>query len=134
MKKVYFDKLAFIEVQDKKLLVTLSKGKDTWYTPGGKREAGETDKQALIREIKEELAVDLIPDSIKKYGVFVAQAHGKSEGKFVRMFCYTASFNGSLLPSSEIEKIDYFGYSQKHLTSEVDNLIFEDLKSKGLVE
>lgn len=55
----YIDKLAFIYLQDRKLLVTLSRGKDVWYIPGGKREAGETDEQALTREVKEELDVDL---------------------------------------------------------------------------
>jgi 8-oxo-dGTP diphosphatase len=73
----YIDKLAYIYIEDRKVLVTLSKGKDTWYIPGGKREKGETDHQALVREVKEELSVDLITDSIKKYGVFEAQAHGK---------------------------------------------------------
>jgi len=40
MDKNYIDKLAFILIKDKKTLVTKSKGKDVWYTPGGK-EKGE---------------------------------------------------------------------------------------------
>lgn len=48
MQKSYIDKLAFIDLKNKKLLSTLSKGKDKWYIPGGKREDGETDEQALI--------------------------------------------------------------------------------------
>ena len=31
------DKIAFIYVKDGKILSTLSKGKDTYYIPGGKR-------------------------------------------------------------------------------------------------
>ena len=34
---------------------------------------------------------------------------------------------------SEIEKIDWFDYSKRHLTSPVDHLIFDDLKSKDLL-
>lgn len=122
--KNYIDKLAYIHVVDHKLLVTLSKGKDTWYIPGGKREDGETDFQALIREVKEELSVGL---------VFEAQAHGKSEGTVVRMTCYTAEYLGEFHPDSEIEKVEYFDYAQKAKTSPVDNLIFDDLFKKGLI-
>lgn len=134
MNKTFIDKLAFIEIQDNKILVTLSKGKDTWYIPGGKREENETDTQALIREVKEELSVDMLPESIQKYGVFEAQAHGKPTGTVVRMTCYTGKYIGEPTPSSEIEKLDFFDYSRKSETSPVDNLIFDDLKKKNLIK
>lgn len=133
MQKTFIDKLAYIFLKDKKILVTLSKGKDTWYIPGGKRESGESDQEALIREIKEELTVDLIPATIQKYGVFEAQAHGKPEGTVVRMTCYQADYNGVLQAHSEIEKIAFFDYSQRDLCSAVDHLIFDDLHGKGLL-
>lgn len=94
MNKTYIDKLAFIDIQDKQILSTLSKGKDVWYIPGGKREGNETDKEALIREIKEELSVAIIAETIRYYGTFEAQSHGKSEGTIVRMTCYEAKFLG----------------------------------------
>lgn len=106
----------------------MSKEKDTLYIPDGKRETGESDQQALIREVKEELTVDLIPDTMRKHGVFEAPAHGKPEGTFVRMTCYMAEFTGTLTPSSEIEKLDFFSHDQKSLTFAVDHLIFDDLK------
>jgi 8-oxo-dGTP diphosphatase len=134
MKKQFIDKLAYIYLKNKKLLVTLSKGKDTWYIPGGKRENGESDHQALIREVEEELTVSLITESIKKYGVFEAQAHGKPAGTVVRMTCYTAEFVGKLAPAAEIEKVDFFEFAKKLKTSPVDYLIFDDLKSKGLIK
>ena len=133
MQKTYIDKLAFIEVKDRKVLETQSFGKDKWYIPGGKREEGESDEQALIREIKEELLVDIIPSSIKHYGTFEAQAHGKSEGTVVRMTCYTGEYEGVLSPSAEVEKLDYFDYSKRNEVSPVDQLIFDDLKAKDLI-
>ena len=53
------DKLAWIEIKDKMILSTKTYGKDKYYIPGGKREKGETDEQALYREIKEELSIDI---------------------------------------------------------------------------
>ena len=75
MQKAYIDKLAFIEIKNRKVLETCSFGKDKWYIPGGKREESETDKQVLIREIKEELMVDIKTDTIKHYGTFEAQGN-----------------------------------------------------------
>lgn len=134
MQHTYIDKLAYIHIKNKRVLVTLSKGKDAWYIPGGKREENETDFQALIREVKEELTVDLLPETISFYGNFEAQAHGKPAGTLVRMTCYMSDYHGELQPAAEIEKMEYFSYSQKHLTSHVDFLIFDDLKEKGLIE
>ena len=133
MPSSYIDKLAFIELQNNKVLGTLSRGKDTWYIPGGKREGNESDQEALMREVQEELSVDLKPETITYYGTFEAQAHGKPEGTFVRMTCYTARYNGTLKPNSEIEKMEWFDYSKKELMSPVDHLILDDLKKKGLI-
>jgi len=131
--KKFIDKLAFIHIQDKKILMSLSKGKSTWYIPGGKRENGESDIDALSREIKEELSVKLTPESIKKFGVFEAQAHGHPEGTIVRMTCYTAEFTSELKAASEIEKFEFFPYSRKSESSFVDHLIFDDLLNKDLL-
>ena len=94
------DKIAFIYVKDGKILSTLSKGKDTYYIPGGKREENETDEETLIRECKEELTIEINKNTIKYYGTFQAQAHGKAEGIIVKMTCYMADFNGNLQANS----------------------------------
>ncbi|MGS0730286.1 NUDIX hydrolase, partial [Shewanella sp. 0m-11] len=71
--------------------------------PGGKREAGESDEQALVREIKEELSVELKPSTIEYMNTFTAQADGKAEGVSVKLTCYFADFSGELQPDAEIE-------------------------------
>jgi len=134
MEKTYIDKLAFIEIRNRKVLETCSYGRDTWYIPGGKRNGDESDQETLIREIKEELKVDLILETIQHYGTFEAQAHGKPEGTVVRMTCHTAKYKGELTPSAEVEEMDWFDYSQKGDTSPVDQLIFDDLKLKNLID
>ena len=128
------DKIALIYIKDGKILSTLSKGKDTYYIPGGKREGLENDEEALIRECKEELSIDIIKDTIKYYGTFEAQAHGKAEGILVRMTCYMASFEGEIKPSSEIQEIRWLDYSNLEIISPVDKLIFKDLYDKQLIK
>ena len=58
------DKIALIKIVNGRILVAKSIGKDKFYIPGGKRESGETDEQTLIREIKEEMNVDVQEDTI----------------------------------------------------------------------
>ena len=128
------DKVAFLYLKDGKILSTRSKGKDKYYIPGGKREAGETDIETLVREVKEELSVDIIESSAKFYGVFEAQAHGKAEGVIVKMTCYTAEFAGELKADSEIAEIVWLTTGDIESVSPVDKLIFADLHEKGLLD
>ena len=128
------DKVAFLYLQDGKILSTRSKGKDKYYIPGGKREAGESDIETLVREVKEELSVDIIESSAKLYGVFEAQVHGKAEGVIVKMTCYTAEFIGELKADSEIAEIVWLTTADIEAVSPVDKLIFADLKQKGLLK
>lgn len=128
------DKIAFLYLKDGKILSTLSKGKDTYYIPGGKREGNETDEETLIRECKEELTIDILKNTINYYGTFEAQAHGYAEGVIVKMTCYQADFSGELIPSSEVEKIKWLDYSHLDVKiSPVDQLIFKDLYDKHLI-
>jgi len=127
------DKIAWIEIKDKKILVARSKGKETFYIPGGKREAGESDQQTLIREIEEELSVSLKPESVKYYGTFSAQAHGHSDGIMVQMTCYEGKYDGEMKAASEIDEISWLPFDFMNQTSHVDKIIFKDLRTKGLL-
>lgn len=128
------DKIAWIYIKDKKVLCTRSKGKDKFYSPGGKREQGETDEETLIREVKEEVSVDIKKDTIKYYGTFEAQADGKADDVIVKMTCYLAEYEGTLKPDSEIEKIDFLNTKDMDKLSLAGELIFNDLKEKGYID
>jgi len=127
------DKLAWIEIKDQRILTTRSTGKDKYYIPGGKREAGETDVQALTREIQEELSVTLTPETISFLGVFEAQAHGHPEGTVVKMTCYTAGYTGTLAPAAEIEEMRWLTNADRDKISFVDILIFNHLEQHNLL-
>ncbi|WP_413701967.1 NUDIX hydrolase [Psychromonas sp. KJ10-10] len=132
--KKEIDKLAWLYFKDGKLLNARSKNKELFYLPGGKREAGESDEQALIREIKEEVSVDLIASSIKFAGVFKAPADGKTDKTIVRLTCYFADFSGELSPDAEIEEIDFINYENKSRCSLGSIKVIEWLKNKNLIQ
>ncbi|PYF77067.1 NUDIX hydrolase [Pedobacter nutrimenti] len=128
------DKLAWIEIKDKSILSTKSLGKEKYYIPGGKREQGENDEQALCREIIEELSVELEAKTIKYIGTFEAQADSHPDGVNVKMTCYMANYKGELKACSEIEHFEWLKYSDKDKISEVDKLIFDFLKEQDLID
>jgi 8-oxo-dGTP diphosphatase len=125
------DTIAWIHLEDGKILSTRSRGKDVYYIPGGKREPGETDVDTLTREIDEELAVAIIPATARHLGTFKAQAHGHADGIVVQMICYTADHHGTPAPSSEIEEIIWLSYRDRDRVAPVDQIIFDHLHQTG---
>ena len=45
------DTVAWVRLEDGRILCARPRGKDIFYIPGGKREDGESDLQTLLREI-----------------------------------------------------------------------------------
>tara|TARA_R110000796_G_scaffold67449_5_gene154782 strand:- start:31817 stop:32632 length:816 start_codon:yes stop_codon:yes gene_type:complete len=127
------DKVAWIRIENFQILSTRSKGRNKYYIPGGKREEGESDHTTLLREIKEELQVDVLLDSLEFIGVFEAQADNHKPGILVRMTCYSGNYLGKLVPDSEIEELVWLNYEDKNIVSEVDQLIFDYLHHEGLL-
>lgn len=123
------DKLALIHIRERKVLAARSHGRDRWYLPGGKREAGESDEQALVREIQEELGVTLDPDELLFAGVFRAQADNKPEGVLVKMTCYESEAVADPQASAEIAELGWIGCAQRTQCSAVVGLILDHLKT-----
>lgn len=131
-----FEVVAWIHIENKRLLQTKKINQAGFYMPGGKIERSESAQDALIREINEELSVNIIKDTIKRYGEFAAQAYLKPEGTKVKLTCFMADFSGVIKPSSEIEAIEYFTSEEYFNLPEkvpAGYLIFSDLKEKGLI-
>jgi 8-oxo-dGTP pyrophosphatase MutT (NUDIX family) len=128
--------VAWVRVDGGRILCARPRGKDIFYIPGGKREGTETDLQALLREITEELAVTLRPDTVRHVGTYEAGQADEEPGvglggAVVRMSCYSGDYAGTLAASSEIEELAWFSYADRPRVPPVDQLLFDDLKAGG---
>ncbi|GAB2837076.1 NUDIX domain-containing protein [Actinocorallia aurea] len=130
---VVVDKIAWIHLEDGRVLSTRSRGKDVYYLPGGKREPGESDLDTLVREIEEELSISVLPVTASLLGVFEAQAHGHAPGTVVRMTCYTAEHRGTPAAGNEVEELLWLSYEDRPRVSPVDQLIFDHLHHADLL-
>ena len=128
------DKIAFIKMNNHQILTTLSHGKSAYYLPGGKRDKGESDHEALVREAMEELTININSDTIQYIGTYRAQADGKPNGTLVKMTCYTAEYQGNIKADNEIAEAIWMNYSDREKVSHVDKIIFDDLNNKGLLK
>jgi 8-oxo-dGTP diphosphatase len=133
MKKMFIA-VAYVIVQDGKILLTRSKGKRAFYLPGGKPEAGESDPQTLVREVREELSLTLDPRTITHIGTFEAQAYGEPEGVFVQLRCYSGTHTGTPTPHAEIEEMRYFSFEQylaEPETAPAVRMLFEPIEKNS---
>lgn len=128
------DKVALILIQNRKILMARSIGKDLFYFPGGKRKGDETDTETLVREIKEELGVTINAGALDYLETFSAQADNKPEGVLVVSKCYKTDYGGDLLPQNEIEEIRWFTTKDISKITPIGLLIFDYLKVRDLID
>lgn len=82
--------------------------KDGWEFPGGKMEPGETPQQALARELKEELAVDV------NVGDFLCTVDYDYPTFHLTMHCFYCSLVGGELALLEHEAAKWLNMSELH--------------------
>ncbi|MFI9307421.1 NUDIX domain-containing protein [Streptomyces triculaminicus] len=121
------EKVAWIRLDNGRVLAARSRGKDAYYLPGGKPEPGESAHQALIREIREELGVDLLPETITPAFTVQAPAHGASAGTQVRMTCYTADYRGTPAPRAEIAEVAWLSPADRARTSRATQAVLDQV-------
>jgi uncharacterized protein (TIGR00730 family) len=125
------DALAWVRIQDRRLLAVRTAGKFAFYLPGGKREAGESDLDALLREVKEELTVSLLPDTLVRVGTYRAPAHDYPPGTSVDLVCYSADFEGEIKAAAEIEEVAWLGREDLERCAPAVRLVIEELHRRG---
>jgi len=108
-----------IVIKNQQLLLAFSKHKKAWYLPGGKIDPGECAIAAIIREIKEELCVQLNETDVTPLFHITAPAFGEKEGILMEQDCFLASADLPYRASSEIENIRYFSLADYKTQSPV---------------
>lgn len=127
-------KVALAVFKGKKMLqVRSAKYQDVFFTLGGKPEAGESEIEALKREIKEEVGCDIEESSLNFLTEFEDVAHGKEEVVNIRM--YEGNLIGEPKPSSEIAEIGWFDSNsdKRSLSVIAQRTIFPWLKKHGYI-
>lgn len=125
--KTKFEVVAGIIIQNAKVLMCRSHGKELYYLPGGKLEPGETEIDAIIRECKEEINIDLIPESIEKFCRFEADAYGFPEPRTVVMNCYNFEYRGDIKASAEIDDTFWAGPKDKDKLAPAARVLLDKL-------
>lgn len=98
-------KAAGLIIKDRKVLAERSFGKPVFIQPGGKLEAGETAKQALVRELKEELLIDVSEDDLEPFGNFSAEA-ANHPGQQVHMDVFMVKkWRGEIAYGNKVEEL-----------------------------
>ena len=130
-------KSAGVIIRDRRLLVERSRGKDFFVSPGGKVEEGETAKQTLTRELKEEFNIGVKEEDLTEFGSFEADAVGKDNVKIKMDVFIVKLWDGEPTPSSEVEEIRWIKSSNSEglkLGSIFEHDVIPKLKEADLID
>lgn len=127
------DALAWIHVSGGHLLCVRSEGRDLLYVPGGKRESGESDEDAVAREALEEVSVRLRPGTFRLVTMVDEVAHAQAPGTRVRMTCYAAEHDGAIAADHEIAELAWIGHADRDRCAPAVRRLIEFLHAEGSV-
>ena len=98
-------KASGIILKNRRVLVERSAGKAFFIHPGGKIEAGETAKQALVRELKEEFQIDVLEADLEPFAHSSAPAANSPEVYVHMQIFMVKKWRGEIQPASEVEEM-----------------------------
>ena len=137
MRDYQIHKSAGVLIDNKKLLVEKSFNKKSYLAPGGKIDQDETPKEALVRELMEEIQIKVEEKDLKEFGIFIRNASGQKH-KLVKMEVYLVQkWEGNPTPSNEVEDIRWINSqipSDIKVGSIFEQEIIPRLKKQNLID
>jgi 8-oxo-dGTP diphosphatase len=91
-----------------RLLLVRKRGTERFMQAGGKPEAGEAAREALVRELWEELGLTIHPDALEQLGPFVTEAANEPDHRLeaeVFRLALPGAVADELEPHAEIEEL-----------------------------
>lgn len=130
-------KAAGVIIKERKLLVYKGTNKDTFVSPGGKLNPGETVKEALVRELSEEIDIKVNQQDLVEFGSYTAEA-ATNPGHQVTIEIFTVkSWEGeikALEPGSEILWINSKIPTEIKVGSIFELKVIPKLKNQNLID
>lgn len=124
--------VGLLYIKDKKILMVREVDKDFFVLPGGRLEPGESEDQALRREVSEELGIH-----IKNYKYFNKfELPGRAEGELINFAVYTIDSLGDLTVQGDIAEMAWVdsSYESKGIKiGAITQVLIPKLKEQNLI-
>lgn len=127
-----------VVIKKNRILLAYSNNKQAWYLPGGKIDQGETPIEGLIREIKEELSINLMAEELHYLFHVSAPAYGEPADIIMEQECFLYNhLTEEIHVDNEIGAVRYFSY-EEYLNEPIQVfgvlIVFDKLNENRLIE
>jgi 8-oxo-dGTP diphosphatase len=121
-------------IRRRRMLMVTARNRDVLYLPGGKVDPGESPADAVARETREEVAVELVAGSVRELFTVVTQAHGEPDGRQVRMVVFSADSDGEPQPSAEVSEVHWVTTADLYRCPPAGSEVLQRLAGMGLID
>lgn len=122
-------------IQDGKILLVkrgVEPNKDLWSLPGGSIEPGETIDEALVREVREETHLNVIPGDLAAVHEVIKKDGSELKFHYVIINKYAQPLSGELRPGSDAADARWVPLDEVASYQTTAGLV-DRLKSMGLI-
>ncbi|MBS0848080.1 NUDIX domain-containing protein [Citrobacter sp. JGM124] len=114
LKKIHVSAAVITDAEGRMLLVR-KRNTDFFMQPGGKIEPGEAPEVALIRELYEELQIEVQPENMVSLGQYTDIAANEPDHIIVADMFRVNQFSGDVLSAAEIEDVVWFSQTDNNI-------------------
>lgn len=110
-----------IIISDGRIAAVHSLKYDYYKFPGGGIDGGESHLETLVREVKEEVGLTVLPDTVREFGVVIRKEKGKIDDIFLQEnYYYLCGVDSTVMP----QKLDDYEEDERFVLEWVDPQTF----------